>query len=90
MALFEKVHTLILRFANMEKLINSLNLSTPIFQTLQYSEITVDDEGVNCCYWQDKQYSVNDNVGLISTSSCSFVFLAIFERSFHGKHVHAT
>ena len=30
------VHTLILRFAKMEKLINSLNLSTPIFRTLQY------------------------------------------------------
>ena len=36
MALFEMVHTLILRFANMEKMINSLNLSTPIFRTLQY------------------------------------------------------
>ena len=36
MALFEMVHTLILRFANVEKWINSLNLSTPIFRTLQY------------------------------------------------------
>ena len=36
MALLEMVHTLILRFANMEKWINSLNLSTPIFRTLQY------------------------------------------------------
>ena len=36
MALFEMVHTLILRFANMVKWINSLNLSTPIFRTLQY------------------------------------------------------
>ena len=36
MALFEMVHALILRFANMEKWINSLNLSTPIFRTLQY------------------------------------------------------
>ena len=35
MGLFEMVHTLILRFANMEKWINSLNLSTPIFRTLQ-------------------------------------------------------
>ena len=30
------VHTLILRFANMEKWINYQNLSTPIFRTLQY------------------------------------------------------
>ena len=36
MAHLEMVHTLILRFANMEKWINSLNLSTPIFRTLQY------------------------------------------------------
>ena len=36
MALFEMVQTLILRFANMEKWINSLNLSTLIFRTLQY------------------------------------------------------
>ena len=36
--ILEIVQTLILRFANMEKLINSLNLSTPIFRTLQYSE----------------------------------------------------
>ena len=36
MALFEMVQTLILRFANMKKWINSLNLSTLIFQTLQY------------------------------------------------------
>ena len=36
MALFEIVQTLILRFANMEKWINSLNLSTLIFRTLQY------------------------------------------------------
>ena len=36
LSLFEMVHTLILRFANMEKIINSLNLSTPIFRTLQY------------------------------------------------------
>ena len=35
MAHLEMVHTLILRFANMEKWINSLNLSTPIFRTLQ-------------------------------------------------------
>ena len=35
MALFEMVQTLILRFANMEKWINSLNLSTLIFRTLQ-------------------------------------------------------
>ena len=39
MALFEMVQTLILRFANMEKWINSLNLSTLIFRTLQYSQI---------------------------------------------------
>ena len=39
MALFEMVHTLILRFANMKKLINSLNLSTPIFRTLQYMRV---------------------------------------------------
>ena len=36
MALLEMVQTLILRFANTEKLINSLNLSTLIFRTLQY------------------------------------------------------
>ena len=36
MAVFEMVHTLIIRFANMVKWINSLNLSMPIFQTLQY------------------------------------------------------
>ena len=40
MALFEMVHTVILRFANMEKLINSLNLSMPIFRTLQYHIFT--------------------------------------------------
>ena len=38
MGLFEMVQTLILRFPNMEKWINSLNLSTPIFRTLQYLE----------------------------------------------------
>ena len=36
MALFEMVHTLLLRLANREKWINWLNLSTPIFRTLQY------------------------------------------------------
>ena len=36
MAFFEIVQTLILRFANMEKWINLLNLSTLIFRTLQY------------------------------------------------------
>ena len=35
MALFEMVQTLILRFANMEKWINSLNLSKLIIRTLQ-------------------------------------------------------
>ena len=41
MALFEIVQTLILRFANMEKWINSLNLSTLIFRTLQYIYIYI-------------------------------------------------
>ena len=39
MTFFEIVQTLTLRFANMEKWINSLNLSTLIFQTLQYLKI---------------------------------------------------
>ena len=39
MALFEMVQTLISRFANMEKWINSLNVSTLIFRTLQYTVV---------------------------------------------------
>ena len=41
MGLLEMVQTLILRFANMEKWINSLNLRTLIFRTLQYIYINI-------------------------------------------------
>ena len=44
MTFFEMVHTRILRFAIMAKWINSLNLISPIFLTLQYNNPIIDEQ----------------------------------------------